>query len=248
MTLTVDTAKPAGFCSLRAFCASILSHDTMYINVRYLTVLFVVFTNLLCYHVHAVKTFIFLKYNGHGVRFMSRGESEVVKIGREEKLKQLMDDYGKLVFSICYRLVSDYFTAEDLTQDTFLSAFTSLDRFDGQNEKAWLTRIATNKCLDHLKSASQRTAPCETEELDFRAGASPLLEDEYIEKQLSADVRKACEELREPYRSVAVQYFCEDRPLSQIAHDTGEPLKTVQTRAYRAKKMLRENLREVIPL
>lgn len=43
---------------------------------------------------------------------------EVVKIDREEKLKELMDGYSKLVFSICYRLTNDYFTAEDLTQET----------------------------------------------------------------------------------------------------------------------------------
>ena len=52
---------------------------------------------------------------------------EVVKIDREEKLKELMDGYSKLVFSICYRLTNDYFTAEDLTQETFLSAYSSLD-------------------------------------------------------------------------------------------------------------------------
>lgn len=122
---------------------------------------------------------------------------EVVKIDREEKLKELMDGYSKLVFSICYRLTNDYFTAED-------------------------------------------------DELEFRAGASPGLEDEYMNAQLGRDIRAACEALREPYRSVAVEYFCEDMPLSQIAERTGEPLKTVQTRAYRAKKMLRENLKEVI--
>lgn len=60
---------------------------------------------------------------------------EVVKIDREEKLKELMDGYSKLVFSICYRLTNDYFTAEDLTQETFLSAYSSLDRFDGRNER-----------------------------------------------------------------------------------------------------------------
>ena len=161
---------------------------------------------------------------------------EVVKIDREEKLKELMDGYSKLVFSICYRLTNDYFTAEDLTQETFLSVYSSLDRFDGRNERAWLSRIATNKCLD----------PAEDDELEFRAGASPGLEDEYMNTQLGRDVRAACEALREPYRSVAVEYFCEDMPLSKIAERTGEPLKTIQTRAYRAKKMLRENLKEVI--
>ena len=88
--------------------------------------------------------------------------------------------------------------------------------------------------------------PAEDDELEFRAGASPGLEDEYMNTQLGRDVRAACEALREPYRSVAVEYFCEDMPLSKIAERTGEPLKTVQTRAYRAKKMLRENLKEVI--
>ncbi len=157
-----------------------------------------------------------------------------------------LDADSELVFSICYRLTNDYFTAEDLTQETFLSAYSSLDRFDGRNERAWLSRIATNKCLDHLKSAASRTTPAEDDELEFRAGASPGLEDEYMNTQLGRDVRAACEALREPYRSVAVEYFCEDMPLSQIAERTGEPLKTIQTRAYRAKKMLRENLKEVI--
>ncbi len=170
----------------------------------------------------------------------------MVKIDRDEKLKELMDGYGKLVFSICYRFTGDYFTAEDLTQETFLSAYNALSRFDGKNERAWLSRIATNKCLDHLKSAAMRTDPVEDEELDFRAGASPGLDDEYINTQLGRDVRSACENLKEPYRSVAVAYFCNDIPLSRIAESTGEPLKTVQTRAYRAKKMLRENLKEVI--
>ena len=70
---------------------------------------------------------------------------EVVKIDREEKLKELMDGYSKLVFSICYRLTNDYFTAEDLTQETFLSAYSSLDRFDGRNERAWLSRKARRR-------------------------------------------------------------------------------------------------------
>ena len=42
----------------------------------------------------------------------------------EEKLSELIDTYDKLVFSICYKLTGDYFMAEDLMQETFLSALT----------------------------------------------------------------------------------------------------------------------------
>lgn len=189
-----------------------------------------------------------MKYLISQFRLYKHSHSGVVNITNEEKLKYWMETYGKLVFSICYRLVHDYFSAEDLTQDTFLSAYTSVNRFDGKNEKAWLTRIATNKCLDYLKNAARRTQPSESKELELHVGSSAWLEDEYIRNELSKDIRKACENLRKPYCDVAVAYFCEDKPLSQIAKEKGEPLKTVQTRAYRAKKMLRENLKEVVLL
>lgn len=44
-------------------------------------------------------------------------------------------------------MLGDYFDAQDMTQETFLTYYKVLDRFDGQNEKAFLTKIATNKCL-----------------------------------------------------------------------------------------------------
>ena len=177
------------------------------------------------------------------------GEKELVKRcqkGDKKAFEELVERFYPYVSGFLLKTTRNSILAEDLTQETFLSAYSSLDRFDGRNERAWLSRIATNKCLDHLKSAASRTTPAEDDELEFRAGASPGLEDEYMNTQLGRDVRAACEALREPYRSVAVEYFCEDMPLSKIAERTGEPLKTVQTRAYRAKKMLRENLKEVI--
>ena len=177
------------------------------------------------------------------------GEKELVKIfqtGDKKAFEERVERFYPYISGFLLKTTRNSILAEDLTQETFLSAYSSLDRFDGRNERAWLSRIATNKCLDHLKSAASRTTPAEDDELEFRAGASPGLEDEYMNTQLGRDVRAACEALREPYRSVAVEYFCEDMPLSQIAERTGEPLKTVQTRAYRAKKMLRENLKEVI--
>ena len=57
-----------------------------------------------------------------------------------------MQDYKNLIFSLCLRMTGDYFTAEDLTQDTFLAAYEHLSSFDGRQEKAWLCRIAANRC------------------------------------------------------------------------------------------------------
>ena len=71
------------------------------------------------------------------------------KINSEKYMEELIDKYQNLVFSICYKFTKDYFIAEDLTQETFLSAFQHPDSFQGGNEKAWICRIATNKCIDY---------------------------------------------------------------------------------------------------
>ena len=57
------------------------------------------------------------------------------------------------------------FDAQDLTQDTFLSAYQKLSGFDGEHERAWICKIAVNKCLDHQKNAARRIQP--EEELVF---------------------------------------------------------------------------------
>ena len=47
-----------------------------------------------------------------------------------------MDQYKNLVFSVCLKLTGDHFTAEDITQETFIAAYRHLEDFDGRDEKA----------------------------------------------------------------------------------------------------------------
>ena len=86
------------------------------------------------------------------------------------QLEKAMEQYEKLIFSICYRMLGDYFDAQDMTQETFLTYYRVLDRFDGQNEKAFLTKIATNKCLDFLKSKRRKEMPTEDGILESNVG------------------------------------------------------------------------------
>ena len=54
----------------------------------------------------------------------------------QEPFTQMVHKYQNLVFSICVKMTGDYFAAEDLTQETFLSAYQHKEEFDGKNEKA----------------------------------------------------------------------------------------------------------------
>ena len=63
----------------------------------------------------------------------------------ESLFAQIVSQYTKLIFSVCYRLVDDYHEAENLTQETFLTAYKAIDNFVGDNYKSWLVTIAANK-------------------------------------------------------------------------------------------------------
>ncbi|MCO7108855.1 sigma-70 family RNA polymerase sigma factor [Gemmiger formicilis] len=89
----------------------------------------------------------------------------------------LMQQYQKLIYTVCLQFVHEPHTAEDLTQDTFLSAFSAIDLCEPQYYKQWLVRVAANKCKDHLKSAWVRkvdapgTTPCRSRAV--RPAATP---------------------------------------------------------------------------
>lgn len=130
--------------------------------------------------------------------------------------------------------------AEDLTQETFLSAYRHMDALIGSNEKAYLCRIASNKCIDYLKSAKQRQIPSDDAILSSQADCSLGPEGHMLEAELRATLLKRCSELKPPYATVARLYFYEEKTPEEIASAQNKNLKTVQTQIYRARAMLRK--------
>ena len=93
---------------------------------------------------------------------MKRNETEEKggeRIDRAKQIAILLSDYQNLIFSLCYQMTQNYFEAEDLAQETFVAAYEHLDSFDGQHEKAWLCRIAMNKCLDFQRKNRRGAIP-----------------------------------------------------------------------------------------
>ncbi|WP_239091554.1 RNA polymerase subunit sigma-70 [Streptomyces sp. SID14478] len=59
----------------------------------------------------------------------------------------------------CYRILGSVQDAEDVLQEVLLAAWRSISRFDGRSLRAWLYRIATNRCLNYLRGESRRPQP-----------------------------------------------------------------------------------------
>ena len=167
------------------------------------------------------------------------------RIDAKETLIKLINQYQNLIFSICLKMTGDYFAAEDLTQETFLSAYRHLEECSMEAEKAWLCRIAGNKCIDYCRGAARRTIPTEEEEihnLELSDGDEPLKQ--VLNSEILEELRACCSALSPPYREVAVAHFLEGKTAKEIAQDSHTSINTVKTRILRAREMLKKSYRK----
>jgi RNA polymerase sigma-70 factor (ECF subfamily) len=79
--------------------------------------------------------------------------------GDGEAFRELVDPYRRELQAHCYRILGSVQDAEDVLQEALLAAWRSIGRFDGQSLRAWLYRIATNRCLNYLRGESRRPQP-----------------------------------------------------------------------------------------
>jgi RNA polymerase sigma-70 factor, ECF subfamily len=173
----------------------------------------------------------------HSLYLLDRKEAGMKQ---QEYFEYLIDTYQNLVFSLCYRFSRQYFDAEDLTQETFLSVYKNLPTFDRQQEKAWICRIATNKCLDYLKKKESKVLVMEEEFFVEQADREPPLEEQILQMQVKRELKHSCEELKNPYNIIAMDYFYHELSMQMIAEKYGKNIKTIQTQIYRAREMLKK--------
>lgn len=138
-------------------------------------------------------------------------------------------------------MTGDYFAAEDITQDTFISAYNHWQKFDGTNEKAWICRIATNKCIDYKRAAARNVITLQDEMIESVSDSTEPLR-EILNREILEEFERAVESLEEPYKSISQKHFIDGKTAKEISVETDVGLKTIQTQIYRARSMLKKLL------
>lgn len=184
---------------------------------------------------------------------MSAGKRPAILYERGEPLmnaaqfEQFVTEYEKLVYTICWQLVRDRELALDLSQETFLSAWRSIERCPAGYEKQWLGRIAANKARDHLRSAWSRKVTLSddgsTPGTD-RPDTSPDPEALFSSREGADELRQMVLSLREPYKTPCTLCLLQGKPPEKAARLCGRPPGTFSAQLSRGRKMLQKQILE----
>jgi RNA polymerase sigma factor (sigma-70 family) len=167
---------------------------------------------------------------------------EGVRAGQDRLFGELVHRYQDPVYAMALRMVGGPHDAEDIAQEAFLRVHRGLEGFRGNAKfSTWLYRITCNLCTDWLrKNRRRRTAALE--DAGELADTGPETEPGLLQREDRRLLREALDVLQERYRSIVVLHYWQGMPYQQIAEVMGMPVKTVETRLYRARRLLREHL------
>ena len=174
--------------------------------------------------------------------------------GDLEAFNQIVRRYQLRVYNLAARILGDRTAAEDVAQDTFVSAYKALARFRGGSLRAWLLRIASNLCYDRLRSAKRRPEQSLDEAMESPGfhvpSRDPSPEQQAISRELHDHVQRAILGLPFDQRNTIMLVDVQGLSYEEAAEAMDVSMGTVKSRLSRARAAVRDALmahRELLP-
>jgi RNA polymerase sigma-70 factor (ECF subfamily) len=166
--------------------------------------------------------------------------------GNSDAYAALVEEHQRYIYNLALRLLKDENEALDLTQETFVRAWTALPNFRGQSQfRTWLYRIATNLCYNRLPNL-RRSLTDLGDDVISELPETDLVFDNpargFESRELRSYLHHAIENLDENYRLLLSLRYQNELSYEEIASMLNLPLGTVKTGLFRAKEQLRRAL------
>ena len=185
------------------------------------------------------------------LKFVAVADYELVEsavAGREASFEELVRRYQRPIAAYVYRMVGDYDSALDLTQEVFIKVYNSLSRYRSEFKfSTWIYKIAHNAAIDHLRRHAVRehalTGSVEGERREVAIESRRLTpEQESERKERCSEIESVVQLLPSSYRELIVLRHSHDLSYDEMAEVTGLPLGTVKNRLFRAREAMRDLL------
>ena len=170
--------------------------------------------------------------------------------GVEGSFEELVRRYQRPISAYVYRMVGNYESALDLTQEIFIKVYSSLRRYREEFKfSTWIYKIAHNSAVDHLRRNCTREQSLvlgpEGDQFDLPIESTRLTpEQESERKERRGEIESVVRTLPANYRELIILRHSQDLSYEEIVEVTGLPLGTVKNRLFRAREMMRQQFIE----
>ena len=157
----------------------------------------------------------------------------------ERQFEILYERYANDVLRVSYFYLGDRQQAEDVTQDVFIRLLTAAPDLRPGSEKAWLLKVALNRCRDIWRAAWVKRVVLGSPALDL-APAPDQIDDRLERQELMAAIRK----LPADFRDAILLHYYQGLGITEIAEMLNVPEGTISSRLSRGRKKLEQILKE----
>ena len=169
--------------------------------------------------------------------------------GDVDAFNRLVAIHQNAVYGFSMSLTRQPSVADDVTQETFISAFRSISKMRGDNVRAWLLRIARNKAYDYFRRQKRRRESSVDEEdavfKDRLASDNPSPVDVAMNSELRDALEHCVGALSHEHREVVVLIDVQGRSYDDASDVCGVNIGTVKSRLNRARHRVRDCLRSI---
>ena len=165
--------------------------------------------------------------------------------GREDGFEELVRRYQRPITGYVFRMLGDYDSALDVSQEVFIKVYNSLTKYSSEYKfSTWIYRIAHNAAIDHMRRNPAVQQSLETESPDGTyqiqlESPNPSPEKDRERSEWRVEIDKVVRCLPAAYRELILLRHAQDLSYDEIADVTGLPLGTVKNRLFRAREMMR---------
>ncbi|AWV47752.1 RNA polymerase sigma factor SigE [Mycobacterium leprae Kyoto-2] len=156
--------------------------------------------------------------------------------------EELVRQHAARVYWLAYRLSGNQHDAEDLTQETFIRVFRSVQNYQPGTFEGWLHRITTNLFLDMVRRRARIRMDALPDDYDRVPADEPNPEQIYHDSRLGPDLQAALDSLPPEFRAAVVLCDIEGLSYEEIGATLGVKLGTVRSRIHRGRQALRDYL------
>lgn len=168
---------------------------------------------------------------------------ERILSGDKKAFETLLETHETPVYRLALRYAESVADAEDLTQEIFLSIYSSIASFKGRSAlSTWVYRVALNHCLEYRRKRRLQTVPIEEKLMlrndDWQADPEKVV----VHHELSRSVEQALNSLSPAHRDVVVLHELQGLTYQEVAATLDVPVGTVKSRLSNAFRKLRDVL------